>query len=161
MSAVKTNHRQVESKVRKSMADFRKRLSAGIREVCYEADDTIKSHTPVHTGSAVRNYLWTTGTPSSAVFEPIDNGSPGPTNSMSLGAEPRREVNEAAARETLDGLDFSNPFQTFILTNNDKDIGKLELGLLPTPATSRSPNGMFGLTQNYIGELVRSKGFAK
>lgn len=161
MSVVKTNHRQIEAKVRKSMDGFRKRLGDGIRDVCEEIDDTIKSHTPVWSGSAVRNYIWTTGIASSAIFEPINNGDPGPTNSMSLGVEPRRAVNEQAARETLTALNFTNPFQAFILTNNDPDIEGLELGLLPTPEKSRSPNGMFGLTQNYIGELIRSKGFLR
>ncbi len=156
-----TNRQQVEKQVRASMANFRKRLARGIEEICHEADDTIKAHTPVWSGKAVRNYIWSTGRPSAQVYDPIDNGPPGPTNSMPLGTEPRRAPNESAARETLLALDFSNPFQSFILTNNAEDIGGLEYGLLPTPERSRSPNGMFGLTQNYISELVRSKGFLR
>ena len=155
------NRREVEQRVRKSMASFAKRLGQGIEDICEEIDETIKAHTPVNTGSAVRNYIWSVGTPSSVVYDAINNGPPGPTNSMPLGAEPRRDVNERAARESLVALDFQNPFQTFILVNNDPDIAGLEYGLLPTAEKSRSPNGMFGLTQNYISELVRSKGFLR
>lgn len=155
------NRATVEKQVRKSMADFAKRLSRGIEDVCHEIDETIKSHTPVHSGSAVRNYIWSVGAPSSVVHPAINNGPPGPTNSMPLGSEPRRDVNEQAARETLLSMDFKNPFQTFVLVNNDPDIDRLEYGLLPTPEKSRSPNGMFALTQNYISELVRSKGFLR
>lgn len=155
------NRAQVERAVRKSMADFKRKLGNGIQAVCEEADDTIKSHTPVHSGLAVRNYIWTTGQPSTSMFDAIDNGPPGPTNSMELGQEPRRSVNEDAARASLSAIDFSNPFQTFILTNNAKDIEGLEYGLLPTPQSSRSPSGMFGLTQNYIGEFIRSRGFLR
>lgn len=160
MSYVK-NRAQVERDVRKSMANFKRRLSAGIEGICEEVDETIKSYTPVWSGKAVRNYLWTTGAPATQVFDAIDNGPPGPTNSMPLGAEPRRDVNERAAHATLTSLNFSNPFQTFILSNNAEEIEGLEYGLLPTPESSRSPSGMFGLTQNYISELVRVKGFLR
>lgn len=155
------NRAKVEKQVRASMANFQKRLSRGIEEVCQEIDDTIKAHTPVNTGKAVRNYNWSAGAPDYTVHEAIDNGPTGPTNSMQLGAEPRRDVNERAAAASLARVDFSNPFQAFFLTNSADDIEGLEFGLLPTPEKSRSPNGMFGLTQNYISELVRSKGFLR
>jgi hypothetical protein len=155
------NKQQVERNVRKSMDKFKKRLGQGIADICMEADETIKSMTPVWSGLAVRNYIWTIGAPASGVIDPINNGPPGPTNSMALGAEPRRDANEAASRETLLALDFSNPFQTFTLVNNAPTIAGLEYGLLPTPEQSRSPNGMFGQTQNYISEYVRSKGIAR
>lgn len=155
------NRKEIETKVRASMAKFQQRLGAGIKEVCFEIDETIKAHTPVNTGKAVRNYIWSVGTPSRVVYDPIDNGPPGPTNSMALGTEPRRGPNEDASRETLLALDFSNPFQSFILSNNADDIEGLEYGELPTAERSRSPNGMFGLTQNFISELVKAKGFLK
>lgn len=156
-----TNRSAVETAVRTSMKGFKQRLGEGIKIICHEIDDTIKSHTPVWSGAAVRNYIWSVGAPSQVVYDAINNGPTGPTNSMALGTEPRRGPNEAASRETLTALDFSNPFQTFMLCNSAEDIEGLEFGLLPTPEKSRSPNGMFGLTQNYIGEVVRSKGFLR
>lgn len=158
---VKSNHNKVRKEVMKSMEGFQRRFSRGMEELCIEIDDTIKSHTPVWSGRAVRNYLWSTGSPDTRSFEPIDNGPPGPTNSMPLGVEPRRATNEDAARETLMALDFTNPFQTFILTNNADDIEGLEFGLLPTPAKSRSPNGMFALTQNYAAAYLNAKGILR
>lgn len=160
MAAIK-NRQEIERKVRASMGKFQKRLGQGIQDVCHEIDDTIKAGTPVWSGLAVRNYLWSTGTARGEVLPAIDNGPPGPTNSMPLGTEPRRDVNESASRETLLGVDFTNPFQAFILVNNAPDIAGLEYGLLPTPEQSRSPNGMYGQTQNFISELVSSKGFLR
>lgn len=156
-----TNRNQVEQRVRKSMDEMKKQLGAGIRDLCFEIDETIKSHTPVWSGKAVRNYLWSVGAPDTSVYPAIESGPTGPTNSMPLGAEPRREANERASRETLLSIDFTDPFQNFILSNNADDIAGLEYGLLPTPERSRSPSGMFGLTQNYVSELLRSKGIMR
>lgn len=129
------------------MAEFENKLSVKMMVLCGEIDFYIKSLTPVYTGQSVRNYIWTAEQPFDMVLEAIDNGPTGHTNSMPLGHEPRREVNEEAAAVTLAQLNFSNPFQTFILTNNSPQIGGLELGLLPgPPMKSRSPSGMFGLT---------------
>ncbi len=161
MSAVKSNHRQVRREVMKSMDKFVTRFGRGMADLCDEIDDTIKGHTPVWSGKAVRNYQWSVGAPASGVLEPVDSGPPGPTNSMPLGAEPRRAANEAAARQSLEAIDFGNPFQTFILTNNDPDIEGLEYGLLPTPDKSRSPNGMFGLTENFTSAYLRARGIMR
>lgn len=139
-------------------ANFGRRL----KEIVEEIDPMIKALTPVNTGQAVRNYIWTTGAPNPIVFDAIDNGPPGHTNSMSLGSEPRRGPNEDAAHATLLALNFSNPFQTFYLTNLSPDIGGLELGILPGPPfKSRSPNGMFGIVQNYIAIQIAAKGMLK
>jgi len=156
-----TNRAAIERQVRKDMMEMKKRLGEGIRDLCFEIDETIKSYTPVWSGKAVRNYVWSVGTPDTTVYSAIESGPPGPTNSMPLGTEPRRAANERAALDTLLSIDFSNPFQNFILSNNAEDIEGLEFGLLPTPERSRSPNGMFGLTQNYVGELLRSKGIMR
>lgn len=144
------------------MARFEKQFAHNVRSLIDEADSYIKSLTPVNTGGTVRNYIWTVGVPFSGVLDPIDNGDPGQTNAMPLGVEPRRGANEDAARESLEALDFTNPFQTFILTNNSPTVGGLELGLLPgAPFKSRSPNGMFGLTHEYIMTRAAVRGFAR
>jgi hypothetical protein len=122
----------------------------------------LASLTPVNTGEAVRNYIWTIGTPNEIAQPAIDNGPTGPTNSMPLGAEPRRHVNEEAADASLLSLNMSNPFQTFICSNVSPDIEGLELGILPGPPwKSRSPNGMFGLVQAFITTTVEAKGMLK
>jgi hypothetical protein len=156
-----TNRREIETKVKASMAQFKRNLSQGIMITCLAIDETLKSHTPVWSGKAVRNYIWSAGAPSMEVFAAIENGPTGPTNSMALGTEPRRAVNEEAAFESFLTLPFDNPFQCFYLTNHAEDIAGLELGQLPTSDRSRSPNGMFLLTQGYISALVNSKGFVR
>ena len=146
-----------------SIAALEKKFAQNLDALVDEIDGHIKSLTPVNTGQAVRNYIWSVGLPSSVVHEAIDNGPPGPTNSMALGTEPRRSVNEAAAAESLGSLNLlANPFQTVYLTNNSPDIQGLELGLLPgPPLKSRSPQGMFGITQSYISTLVKARGMLK
>lgn len=143
-----------------SIDELERRFGANLERIAEEADRYIKALTPVNTGQAVRNYIWTRGVANSVVYEAIDNGEPGPTNSMALGAEPRRGPNEAAAGETLAGLNIAaNPFATIYLTNLSPDIEGLELGILPgPPLRSRSPGGMFGLTSSYISSLVNAKG---
>lgn len=144
------------------MDRFLQRLSQGIEETVREADRFIKSRTPVHEGTTVRNYIWTTGTPFGGLYNAIDTGPTGSTNRMTLGSEPRRKANEAAAEESLSALDFTDPFQTFILSNNAPQVAGLELGLLPgPPMVSRSPQGMFGITHEYIMAKVRAQGIAK
>lgn len=154
-----TNRLEVERQVRASMQKFEGTLSVRIMILCGEIDFYIKSLTPVHTGQSVRNYVWSSGTAFQGVLPAIDNGPTGKTNSMSLGEEPRRHVNEEAAAATLLALNFSNPFQTFTLTNNAPQIGGLELGLLPgPPLKSRSPAGMFGLTQQWVMLQLSTQG---
>lgn len=136
---------------------MKKNAVENVKALVFEIDTEIKALTPVWSGQAVANYIWTTGQPHTGVEEPIDNGPPGPTNSMPLGTEPRRAPNEAAAAQSLDSINFGNPFQTFILTNNSPDIQGLELGRLPE-GRSRSPNGMFGLVSTFISAKVAAKG---
>jgi hypothetical protein len=143
-----------------SIDALEQKFAANVQILILEVDTFIKSVTPVNTGQAVRNYCWTRGVANMETYAAIDNGPPGPTNSMALGSEPRRAPNEAAAFETLLALDVgSNPFDAFYLANNSPDIEGLELGIYPgPPLKSRSPSGMFGITSAYANMLVASKG---
>lgn len=143
-----------------SIDALEKRFASNVEVLILEVDTFIKSVTPVNTGQAVRNYCWSRGVPTMETYDAIDNGPPGPTNSMVLGSEPRRAPNEAAAFITLLALDVvSNPFGAFYLANNSPDIEGLELGIYPgPPLKSRSPSGMFGITSAFANALVASKG---
>lgn len=146
-----------------SINELEARFARNVEELIHDIDKHIKSLTPVNTGQAVRNYIWSRNTPNSIVYEAVNNGPPGPTNSMSLGSEPRRGPNEAAAAESLGTLGVTeNPFATFYLSNMSPDIVGLDLGILPgPPLKSRSPRGMFGITQAYFSTLVAAKGMFK
>jgi hypothetical protein len=135
------------------------RIAGNIEAIVRETDRHIKSLTPVNTGQAVRNYIWTMGPGSSVTHDAIDSGDTGRTNKMALGTEPRRAANESAAAQSLSSINFSNPFGVITLTNNSPDIEGLELGIYPgPPLTPRSPNGMFGVTSKYISTLLSMKG---
>jgi hypothetical protein len=150
--------RKALESIKQAQANFGK----NVQIITITAQKMLESLTPVNTGQAVRNYVWTIGAPNSAALPAIDNGPPGPTNSMPLGQEPRRHANEEAADATLLTLNMANPFQTFICSNVSPDIEGLELGILPGPPwKSRSPNGMFGLVHQFIVTQVNSKGMLK
>lgn len=143
----------------KSIRDLEARATKNIAALIEDVDAHIKSLTPVWSGQAVRNYIWTVNTAYGGVLEAIDNGPTGPTNSMTLGTEPRRGINEDAAAQSLGSLNLGKPFQTFILTNNSPDIEGLEFGRFPTPPLkSRSPNGMFGLVNTFVNAKIAAKG---
>lgn len=146
-----------------SIDELERRFARNIEALVIEIDYHIKSVTPVHSGSAVRNYIWSRDVANLLVFSAIDNGPPGHTNKMALGTEPRRAVNEDAARDSLQTLRLAaNPFGQIILANNDPDIVGIEMGILPGPPfKSRSPRGMFGITDSYFNALVASRGILK
>ncbi|MDW9531874.1 hypothetical protein RWE87_13280 [Sinorhizobium meliloti] len=124
------------------------------------AHQEITSKTPVWSGQALRNWVWSVGQPNtSSAKEALGTMDPGPTNSMPLGAEPRRAINQAAADETLAAISTRNPFKQFWLTNNSPDILDLEYGKLPTPSSSRSPRGMVRVTVQNL--LLALEGGAK
>lgn len=112
------------------------------------------ARTPVHTGQTVRNYIASNGNPASggviAGEAPVER-----TNSKSLGTERLRGGAEAQAMATLASVDFSDPFDTFFITNRSPAVGGLEIGALPKePFTPRSPAGMFGITLQDIAALA-------
>lgn len=154
---------EARSKAMASIEALERRFAENVETLVEEIDNHIKALTPVHSGQAVRNYIWTRGSPNSIVHDAIDTGPPGRTNQMALGSEPRRAANEAAASESLSGLGIkSNPFGAIILTNLSPDIEGLELGILPgPPLKSRSPQGMFGITSAYFNTLVSAKGMLR
>lgn len=143
-----------------SIDELEARIAANIEALIEQVDTHIKALTPVNTGQAVRNYIWSRGTANTTVYKAIDNGPTGATNSMTLGSEPRRGPNEAAAAQSLESLGIkANPFGTIILSNYAPDIEGLELGILPGPPfRSRSPQGMFAITSAYFNTLLATQG---
>jgi len=146
-----------------SIEKLERKFAENIDNLVRDIDFHIKALTPVNTGQAVRNYIWTRNNPNSVVFSAINNGPPGPTNQMALGTEPRRGVNEDAAAGSIGVLGLgANPFGVIYLTNNSPDIVGLEMGILPGPPfKSRSPRGMFGVTEAYFNSLIAAQGILK
>lgn len=116
----------------------------------------IEERTPVWSGSAVANFQWSNGSPNYTFIEPIDNGDPGPTNTMALGTEPRRPPNAQLSLDSLMSLDIGDGTGIYYLNNNDPDIEDLEMGALPTPALSRSPAGMIDVSVHYVYMMLET-----
>jgi hypothetical protein len=146
-----------------SIEALERKFAQNIQNLVQEIDHHIKALTPVNTGQAVRNYIWTLNNPNSVVYQAINNGPTGATNQMALGTEPRRGVNEDAAADSMNTLGLmNNPFGIIYLTNNSPDIVGLEMGTLPGPPfKSRSPRGMFGVSEAYFNALVKAQGILK
>lgn len=121
--------------------------------------ESLTSKTPVYSGQTVRNYRWSVGSPySGPALEALGTEEPGNTGSMPLGTEPRRSANEEDSAKTLRLLDFKNPFKAFYVTNKSPAISGLEKGELPTEGRSRSPKGMFLITEMAVNTKLRSTG---
>lgn len=118
--------------------------------------------TPVWSGDTVRNYQWGIGGIVGGYQEPIGGpgyvpggghvaqrkGDPGPTNSMPLGIEPRRNDNEVAARGDMEGvLDGYTELANLYLTNFGPDWDLVDSGSAPTPERSRAPGGVSVLAE--------------
>lgn len=160
MGKVVVGREAAQAAAAKSIAALEARFASRVESLIHEVDAEIKALTPVYTGQAVRNMIWSMDVPDEVTHEAIDNGPTGHTNQMALGQEPRRKVNEDAAAESLAALDFKSPFHRYFLTNNSPDIVGLELGTLPPPPMKqRSPNGMFKLIDAFIKARVAAKGF--
>lgn len=111
-----------------------------IRKLIMVIDVSVHEKTPVWSGLAIRNMIWTMDRPNTHEFEEIKSGT--------VEDEGRRDANAAAARQTRDAvMKFKKPYGVFYLSNASKHIFDLEAGKLPSPERSRvPPGGMFGLT---------------
>lgn len=128
-----------------------------VRRLVSEGMSRLLRKTPVNTGQAVMNYVATKGTPYGGPVKEAGKAVEA-TNKLALGAERLRGGAEAVAMATLKGLDFSDPYQTYYITNRAPHIGGLEDGALPeAPYTPRSPAGMFGVTVQELMMLLNSR----
>lgn len=126
---------------------FRKKIT----RLMSEGMERLMAKTPVNTGQAVMNYVASAGSPYSGSAMEAGKAVE-PTNKLALGAEQLRAGAEGVSRATLNGIDYSNPFKVYWISNNAPDIAGLEYGALPfEPYTPRSPRGMFAVT---VQELI-------
>lgn len=87
-----------------------------VRSTVKEALSRPLAKTPVRSGCTVANYVVTAGAPYSGPVKPGFAPTEG-TNAMPLGSEPNRAQAEAVSWATFNAVDFSDPFQTFYITN--------------------------------------------
>lgn len=149
--SVVSNPIQFNTELDRSYDRFEKKWKMRLQKVMKKAMINLIRRTPVHTGQAVRSYVASAGTPfagsAGSGAKPVE-----PTNKLPLGAERLRASAQGVAMATLGTVDYSDPFNTYWITNNAPHIGGLEAGELPrSPFTPRSPQGMFAVT---LQELV-------
>lgn len=149
------------SEIRRLMAEVRELEREAVREVQNAARivvDELMRGTPVWEGETVRNYGVSVGGNSPSYRAAIGTGDPGPTNSMSLGEEPRRGINEDAAKadmeRTLAAFKKLGPRIAVINTVDEKKWDLVDSGSAPTPEMARYPGGVEILaTQRAKGRL--------
>lgn len=119
-----------------------RKVAALVKQLIMKIDISVHDKTPVWSGLAIRNMIWTKGQPNSTEYPEIKQGS--------VEDEGRRPANAAAARRTRDAQLSGvgkNPYGVWYLSNASHHIFELEAGNLPSPDRSRvPPGGMFGLT---------------
>jgi hypothetical protein len=117
-------------------------------------NEKILANTPVWEGDTILNWRWSTRMPDLRHEEARGIGiEPGPTNTMPLGSEPRRRINEERPRRSLAGaLKAKKPVDIYLTNTSDSAQG-LEYGLLPTPERSRVDGGK-GIVRLAIAEVM-------
>lgn len=130
---------EIEKKIEK----LEEKAAVEVTSIAVELTVALMENTPVWSGETVRNYAWGTTMPGTGAVKEIGSSDPGPTNSMSLGSEPRRPANEAAALSEVKSIKMTT-LQPLYGTNRiaaDKwDL--IDNGAAPTTATSRTPGGI-------------------
>lgn len=119
-----------------------RKVASLVKRLIMKIDISVHEKTPVWSGLAIRNMIWTKGQPNATEYPELKQGS--------VEDEGRRPANAAAARRTRDaqlGGAHKNPYGVWYLSNASHHIFELEAGNLPSPDRSRvPPGGMFGLT---------------
>lgn len=159
MLELKTNSSSFLSKLKMEPERLKKRYVKMISKVIRFSHEMITNKTPVWTGTALSNYVWSVGTPSTSFRGDPGGGPTGSTNTMPLGGEPRRAgakaIADASMEQVLAGI--RDPYQIFWLTNNSPHIQGLEYGKYPlSPLRQRSPNGMYRITLAAVAARLRA-----
>lgn len=143
----------------KALDGIKEQIGRRVRDIVYLLDQKLHERTPVWSGQAVRNMIWSMDGNQGEVFAEIPVPTEmGGTSSMALGSEPRRPVNQQAAQATLAELDFSDPFRVYTIANNSPDMPLIEDGSSGLPGRSRAPNGVFAITVADVMAIIDSGG---
>lgn len=133
-------------------------LTRRIERIAVLLNEKLMEKTPVWSGSTIRNWNWSIGAPDMDVHEPEGQGTPpGPTNSMSIGSEPRRGENISAQKLDFEvflaELRATRQVEMVYLTNASKAATLVEYGLAPggPDQVVRAPSGVLRVS---IQELL-------
>lgn len=132
-------------RLRSGLNKFEQEAVADVRVTSIILLKNLFKRTPVWSGESVRNYKVGINRVVGGSTKPaIGSGNPGPTSTMSLGAEPRRAANESAAMSGMIGILPKRKLKTIVFTNTI-DSAKWDLidsGSAPSPGAARNPGGV-------------------
>lgn len=110
---------------------FEERAVQEVKDTAMYILEQLMSRTPVWEGTTVRNYNVATGGFSSAFSQPSGSGDPGPTNLLNLGSEPRRGVNQEAARSAAKSALTFEKLRDVYINNTSPHAELVDLGEAP------------------------------
>ena len=127
-------------------ASIEQKYKRALVRFAVHVNERLLARTPVWEGTTLRNWQWSLRSPKKSVKKPEGGGiPPGPTNTMALGAEPRRAANEDAQRADfqmfLSELLAQPKVPNIYLTNPAPNAMGVEYGMLPSAERSRTPAG--------------------
>lgn len=147
MGIYRSNIPQISRELAKEPDKVADLVRAKLMMVTTYINKSVQERTPVWSGLAIRNMVWTMNAPNLAEIPAIESGPEG---------EGRRGANAAAAQATFSALNFKRPFGRYFLSNAAHHIAELEAGQLPTPERSRvQPGGIFFITHQEVVGLLR------
>lgn len=138
---------QEMARLRKEITKFEGEAVEDLKETTHYLVEQMFLRTPVYEGTTVRNYNVAVGRFSNAFSSAVGTGSPGPTNMLPLGAEPRRAANESAARAAMNAaLSFKKLVNVYI-NNTAPHADLVEFGDAPGGPNQRirNPGGVTAL----------------
>lgn len=145
-----------QNKMRRVKRQFDQRFRQKVFLTAQYVHISLTSLTAVWMGTSLANWQWSTGRAASGVLTARGGRrEPGKTNSMSLGAEPRRDVNQKMADASFRRLSFKDPYLKFVLANNDPKIGQMDAGKLPRPGMSRTQD-MVRITRVGVLDYIKT-----
>lgn len=129
------------------MREVERKADEALDRKLVQLNELILERTPVWEGDTIHNWRWSARRPNYEHADPIEvPGSPGHTNKMALGDEPRRKANERRPRQSLAGALRAKQIVDIYLTNTSESAVDLEAGLLPTRAQFRGQRGFVSLS---------------
>ncbi len=147
MGIYRSNIAQITRELAKETDKVADLVRAKLMMVTSYINKSVHDRTPVWSGLAIRNMVWTMNAPNLAEIPAIESGPEG---------EGRRGANASAAQATFSALNFRRPFGKYFLSNSAHHIGELEAGQLPSPDRSRvKPGGIFFITYQEVKGLLR------
>jgi len=125
----------------------KERYRQRVNLILHRLTERVMISTAVWEGETLANWRWSVGSPATGNIEAFGTDDPGPTNTMQLGAEPRRGANERPMLASLSRIKALKTLPDKIfLTNTGTIAMEMEYGMVPgAPGQRVRSEGMLRL----------------